>query len=298
MKIITFRCLLISSSIYLVLSASNSAKAQIVPDSTLPQNSVVTPQEDTIQIEGGTRAGDNLFHSFEQFSVPTNNTAYLKNALEVQNIFSRITGNSISEIDGLLRANGTANLFLINPNGIIFGKNASLDIGGSFVSSTASSIHFADGTQFSSASPTQNQSLLTITAPVGLGFEQMPGNLVGEFVELQVPNGETLALVGGDLILEGAILIAAGGRIELGSVAADNELVDLTTTDQGWELNYQNIQNLRNIILSQATNVDTSGSRGGEIQVQGKQVNVADNSVIISTTFGAEPGGNYSSNGF
>ncbi|WP_211175941.1 two-partner secretion domain-containing protein [Brasilonema sp. UFV-L1] len=292
---------------------ANCAIAQITPDTTLPNNSRVTTQDNIRTIEGGTQAGTNLFHSFEQFSVPTGSTVYFNNAVNIQNIISRVTGKSVSNIDGTLQANGTANLFLINSNGIIFGPNASLNIGGSFLASTASRLNFADGTNFS-VTDSQSTPVLTVSAPIGLQFgataapirnqsQASPGevkNILDYPVGLQVQTGKTLALVGGDVTLDGGNLTAQRGRIELGSVAS-NSLVSLNPINQGWLLGYEGVENFQNIQLIERTvdgsvipsMVDVSSKNGsGNIQVQGKTVELIGNLVrLITQTRGVEDGG-------
>lgn len=291
--------------------------AQVVPDATLPIDSAVTNQGKTTTIEGGTKSENNLFHSFEQFSIPTGSTVYFNNTIDVQNILSRVTGSSISDIDGLIQANGTANLFLINPNGVIFGPSATLNIGGSFFASTASSIHFADGTQFRAKAPTATP-LLTVSVPVGLdltsnssgeikvqGTGESAVALTTTFAPLirtnrlpglQVQPGKTLALVGGKVVLEGGILTAPGGRVEIGSVTSG--LVRLNSTSQGWILGYEDIPAYayKDILLSQSALIDASGNSGGTIQIQGSQVKLTNGSVILIQNQGLQPSGNLSIN--
>ena len=195
--------------------------AQISPDGTT--NTIVSPIDNGIRIDAGDRAGDNLFHSFEQFSVLNGNEAFFNNANDIVNIFSRVTGGDISNIDGLLRANGDANLFIINPAGIVFGEGASLDIGGSFFGSTAESIVFADDVEFSAVDVNQ-PPLLTINQPSGLSFGNSPGNIAVNGSNLQVNNGKTLALFGGNVTITGGQIVAPGANIELGGLTQAGQI--------------------------------------------------------------------------
>lgn len=284
--------------------------AQVIPDATLPagERSQVTGNPN-VQIDGGARRGGNLFHSFSQFSIPTGGSAYFNNAADVQNIFSRMTGGSISNIDGVIRANGTANLFLLNPNGILFGPNARLNIGGSFIATTADSIHFADNFQYSATNP-QTAPLLTVSAPIGLQMGANPGRIGVQGNEydlsvsvpifspivkgsssagLRVPTGQTLALIGGDINIEGGTLTAEQGRIELGSVR--NGEVSLS---DGFTFSYPGVKTFGNIRLSQQALADASD--GGVIQVQGDQVSVVDGSLLLIQNQGTQAGGSINVN--
>jgi len=291
--------------------SGNYAIAQISSDGTLTTNSNVVQDGNTFNITGGTQSGGNLFHSFKEFSVPTGFAASFNNMGDIQNIISRVTGSSISNIDGLIRANGTANLFLINPNGIIFGRNARLDIGGSFLASTASSLKFPENLEFSATNP-QSAPLLNINVPIGLQYGVNPGSILvqgdgrgirgtSKLIDtqnaLRVQPNQTLALVGGDVSLEGATLKTAGGRIELGSVAGEG-LVSLTPTNKGFSLSYEpGSQNFRDIKLSQQAVVDASGKGSGDIQIQGRRISLTGGSQIEASTLGTEAGGTFLLNG-
>ena len=263
-----------------------SATAQVIPDGTTAT---------TVDIDGtindGNRASGNLFHSFREFSVPEGGRAFFNNAADIVNIFSRVTGGNISNINGLLGANGTANLFLINPAGIIFGENARLDIGGSFFGSTADSFLFTDGTEFS-ALDGQNQPILTINAPIGLNFRDNPGDIVNrsvvqnsaaEVVGLEVNPGETLALIGGNIDFEAGS--ATGGSIKLGGLLEEGTV---TFNDNG-TLNFSENVARADITLSDGAQVSTSTlgeGDGGNVTIDTASLSLSDGAFISASTSG------------
>ena len=232
------------------------------------------------------------------FSVPQDTTASFNNAVEIGNIFSRVTGNSISSIEGTLATQGTADLFLVNPNGIIFGENAALNVGGSFLATTAESIRFADDTQFAT-NATDASPLLTVTAPIGLGLGTNLQDIINrsfafdtsieKFVGLQVLPENTIALIGGNIFVEGGIITANEGRIELGAVR-ENERVNLISDRLGWKLDYKNTQNFQDISLNTSGYIIGIGERGTDIQIQGRNIDFTEGAQAISVAFGSEAG--------
>lgn len=269
------------SSCLLWCASTYPVTAQISSDGTLPTQ--VKQSDNLTEIIGGEEAGNNLFHSFAEFSVLNGGEVWFNNATDIQNIISRVTGGSISTINGLIRANGNANLFLLNPSGIIFGPQASVNIGGSFLASTASSIRFGDDIEFSTTD-TQSPPLLSVNIPLGLQFGSNPaaiqvqGSLLPGAPPL-IPAGKTLGLVGGDITLESAALVAPDGQIVLGGVDS-NSFVSITPTTQGFSLGYEDAQQLKNVQL-QSSLIDASGlDGGGNVEVRGRNVTL-DNSAIF-----------------
>ncbi|MEL6437928.1 MAG: filamentous hemagglutinin N-terminal domain-containing protein [Cyanobacteria bacterium J06621_8] len=263
----------------------NSAQAQVTSDFTV--NTQVNQNGNVAEITGGETRGSNLFHSFQDFSVLTGNEAFFNNANDIANIFSRVTGGNISNIDGAIRANGSASLFLINPAGIIFGENARLNIGGSFYGSTASSVLFEDGGF--SAADLENPPLLTVNAPIGFGFRDNPGDIENNNVDLRVVTGETITLLGGDISLNGGNLTAPEGNIQLGSVA-ESGIINLQESSPGLMLIYETIENFGDIQLTNNALVNVDGQQGGTVDLQGDLISLLDGSQITSSNSGSDGG--------
>ncbi|MEH1931713.1 two-partner secretion domain-containing protein [Nostoc sp.] len=273
--------------------STNCAFAQIIPDGTLPNNSSVKLEGNNSIIEGGTQAGGNLFHSFREFSVPTNGAALFNNAADIQNIISRVTGGSVSNIDGLIGAKGTANLFLINPNGIVFGQNAQLNVGGSFVASTANALQFGNIGFFSATEKNIPSPLLTIN-PSALLFNQINQNAAiqnnsvafagtdpagFDAFGLRVPDGKSLLLVGGNVSMDGGQINANGGRVELGGLGEPGS-VALGVDGDNLSLKFSENVARTSVSLTNQAGIYVESSGGGSIAVNAKNLEILGRSIL------------------
>jgi filamentous hemagglutinin family protein len=253
--------------------SASFADAQISTDHTLSTN-VSTSDGRNFNINNGNRVGGNLFHSFKEFSVPTNGSAVFNNAFDVQNIISRVTGGSVSSIDGLISTNGAANLFLINPSGIIFGSHASLNIGGSFLTSTAKGLIFANGFEFSTTA-IQTPPLLTISVPLGLQFGTNTGNInILPGANLSVPSGKTLALVGGNVTMDNGKLQAPDSRVEIGGVAGTG-IVGLEASGNNLGLKFPAGLPRSDVSLTNGADINVRAGGGGSITINARNINIS-----------------------
>src|SRR6266850_6914313 len=264
----------------------SAAQPAILSDGKMPTPTVVPPSGDGLNytVSGGYQQGTNLFHSFSRFNVPSGGSATFDGPASIQNILSRVTSTESSFIDGTVSTRAampTANFYLINPNGIVFGANAFLDVGGSFHASTANYIKLADGNIFS-ATPSDSE-LLTSAAPQAFGFlTSNPAPISVEGAFLQVDQGQTISLVGGEINIKsgvaldgtvfGAFIAAPGGLVRIASAASNGEAT-LSAPDLGMNA----FARLGPVSIFEGSVL--TGSSGGSVIIRGGQI-VVDNSII------------------
>ena len=283
--------------------------AQIVPDNTLGSESSIVVDDSAIDpgqivdlIKSGAIRGETLFHSFEEFNVSADRQVYFDNPNGIEQIVTRVTGNNPSRILGRLGVNGNASLFLLNPNDILFSENASLDVGGSFVATTADSLVFDDDLVYSATNP-ETPPLLNVTIPEGiqfgadagrievqgeghtLGFDSsslMPtGNAPSS--GLKVPTGRTLALIARELNLNGGNLSASEGNIELAAIAQSGE-VELEQDNELFAFDYDAIDNFGEINLFQQSLLDVRGGKNlGSVGIRGNNIALRDSTAILAS---------------
>ncbi|NEZ64661.1 filamentous hemagglutinin N-terminal domain-containing protein [Leptolyngbyaceae cyanobacterium CCMR0082] len=298
----TYACLTLLSSAVVASLALPGLAQQVIPDNTLgAESSVVTPLDgQTDRIDGGALRDATLFHSFGQFGIPENYGVYFANPDAVNTIFSRVTGADPSLLFGTLGVLGDADLVFLNPNGILFGPNAELDLRGGFTATTASGVAFPGGEVFSAVVP-ETAPLLSVNveAPIGLVFGDELG-AIANAGNLIVDPEQGLTLMGSVVINEGN-LTAPAGQISLTAVLEDN-LVQVASSGQvlSWDNGTQpsltvapdvsSVNELVNALglnivgdLNAGTNlvageidVASSTGSGGDIQVLGDRIALLD----------------------
>ncbi|MCV6638800.1 filamentous hemagglutinin N-terminal domain-containing protein [Candidatus Albibeggiatoa sp. nov. NOAA] len=211
--------------------------------------------------ELGQTVGSNLFHSFDSFNLNAGETAQFIGSGQIQNVISRVTGNEPSLINGTIRSlMPNADFYFLNPNGIVFGESAQLQVPNSFHASTSDYVKLSDGGEFHARFP--EQDILT-TAPISaFGFlDNATASIQINNAQLAVAPTKTLSLIGGDITLNNTQLTAPSGRINFSSIAQADEVEAITFTS--------NVQKQGSINILDASNIEVSGLVAGAIVVNG-----------------------------
>lgn len=284
--------------LFLFLIIALSTRAQISTDGTVGPSLNLDGPNYQITSDWGQPQGGNLFHSFQEFNLKNFESATFSGEINIQNIISRVTGGNPSNINGTLRSTlPNADMYFINPAGIMFGPNASLDIPGSLYISTADYLRLGNNGRFDATEPAN--SLLTTAPPAAFGFlDNQIGNLEIKGNKenlLMTEYGKTLSFIGGNINIKDGHLFAMDGKIQLASLASPGEVpIDLTRLSD-------NISSkLGQIMITDSTegtdnqkrdiaNIDTSGFGGGEIFIQAGQL-ILDNGYLFADTLGTQNG--------
>jgi len=272
----------------------------IAPTASLAQNVIPDGSTGTLlsvpgcpancTVTGGLQVGNNLLHSFSQFSVNTGVTVQFQTA-GIVNVLARVTGSDPSNILGTLAVVGGGNLFLINPNGIIFGPEARLNLTGSFVGTTANGLRLENGDVFNANLTAPLPTQLVSVNPSAFLFNQLnPAPVVNRSLAggagLQVNSGRTIALVGGDVRIEGGRMQSLGSlsRLELAGLAGPGEigLIYREPAGSGLLLKVPEGANQADIILSQRARLNTTGGGAGFIRIFGDEVILKDASTLVA----------------
>src|SRR5919199_5581732 len=238
-------------------------------------------QPNQLDIQGGTRSGANLFHSFQQFGLNSGEIANFMSTPQIQNILGRVMGGDASVINGLIQVTGgNSNLFLMNPAGIIFGQNASLNVPASFTATTANGIGFAGG-WFSAVGTNNYQALVGNPNRFAFTMSQ-PGSIINAG-NLAVSEGKNLSLVGGTVINTGSVS-APGGNIHIAAVRGES-VVRLTQEGMVLSLEFEPITGNSSQLPSAAgispVNLPTLLTGGNVNSATGLTVN-SDGTVILT----------------
>ena len=282
--------ILLSSSLSIFLSAASmpsvlyARQPSITSDGTL--GTIISTNRANYEINGGTTLGPNQFHSFGSFNILEGESASFRGPETIQNIVGRVTGGSSSFINGPLRCDiHGANVYLLNPSGIVFGLNAQLDLSGAFHASTADYLRLGETGYFFAA--ISENSNLSIDSPSAFGFlNENPKSVEIDGSWLNVREHHTLSVVGGDINVRGGRLDTPGGQLNLASAASSGEFV---LENDG--LRPDDIEYFGSVKLTDATEIDATGEGGGTVSIRGGKL------VINKTFIKADTQGRVDGNG-
>ena len=270
--------------------AAQPGWAQIATDGSVGPGMAVSLQgpDFTIGADLGSTVGNNLFHSFSQFNVNSGESATFTGPAHITNVFTRVTGGSPSNINGVLRTSGmpNADFYLTNPAGVMFGAEAQLDIPGAFVVTSADTVEFTDGGRFAATANT-GDSVLTAAAPEAFGFlTSNPGTLSIQGSNLTVEPGQSVSVVGGDVATEGATIEAEAGRVNLVSVTSPGQ-VNYNADQPSLDIVVDEFDLLGNVTVSAGSVIRVSGDPAGTVTIRGGGFSIDGNSWITADTQGS-----------
>jgi filamentous hemagglutinin family protein len=275
---------------------SLSINAEITTDGSLGSRTNLAGPDYLVGADLGRQLGSNLFHSFQDFNLNSLESATFSGPNSINNIISRVTGGNPSNIDGLIRSTiPNADMYFLNPYGIMFGPNASLDVQGSFHASTADYLRLGEEGRFNARQP--SNSLLTVAPVEAFGFlTDMPTAITTQNSTLSVPVKKTLSFIGGDLHLDGMAPLESEtkqrfynnfftpeGQINLASMASRGEIIPTKT---GFKIN--DSAKLGQITIRN-TEISVSGKRGGSIFIRAGRIEFNHSQILNQT--GEQQGG-------
>jgi filamentous hemagglutinin family protein len=281
----------------LVSAAPRDAAAQhITTDGSLGKAATLPGPNYAIDASLGKQVGSNLFHSFGLFGLVKGETANFNGPTSVTNVIGRVTGGSVSSIDGKIQSNiGGANLYLINPSGIVFGANATVNVSGSFHASTADYLKMSDGKIFQ-ANPSAS-SEFTSAPPAAFGFLTASPPTITVNGSTLGPVTGTLGLVAGAVSITGptptaaprANLSAPAGTISVTAVAGAGEVpIDPRDTMALTVTSFGRVDVTGHATLDAST--PSGPGSGGSVFIRAGTLTI-DASTISANNSGVGPGG-------
>lgn len=291
-------------AIFIAVGLISNNYADVVTDGTLGVAEKLRGHDFIIGDKWGQQVGTYLFHSFDTFSLDSNQSATFTGPEAITHVISRVTGGKASLIDGLLRSEiPGSDLYFLNPAGILLGPNAEIDIPGSLYLSTADYLKLGKTGVFNAAVP--ENTLLTVAPPSAFGFlDDSSAEITAQGSQLFLPNLETesrilfgeavptstLALIGGDISLKDNVLFTFGSDAYLVSVASVGEVpIEPAALTEKTFPTWGTLQITNTAVPEIYGNIDASGRGGGHVYIRAGQF-ILDKGFVFSDTWGDQPG--------